>query len=69
MGLCGRVEERGSDNVWAMQYDSSQAASIPWRQGAECVIALLAALTGYLKGLASLRPPLQFGVVYCTAID
>lgn len=69
MGLCGSVEERGSDNVWATQYGSRQAASIPWQQGAECVIALLAVLTGYLKGLASLRPPLQFGVVYYTAID
>lgn len=45
MGLHGRVEERGSDNVWATQCDDSQAALIPWQQEAECVITLLATLT------------------------
>lgn len=69
MGLCGRVEELGSDTMWATQCDSSQAASIPWQQGAECVIALLAALTGYPKVLASLRPLLRFGEVCYPATD
>lgn len=46
IGLYGRVQ----DSMWATQCDSSQAALIPWQQGAECVMPLLAALPGYPKG-------------------